>query len=100
MDSRELIAELRGKKWMVNCEMRGLIPDDTAERAAAHIAALDARIEAAAQTIATLRKENAKAVEGLEFYAKWHEQPSDGPWGADSRDFGDVARKTIKELRP
>jgi hypothetical protein len=44
MPNDELIAELRSKKWMVNCEMRGLIPDDTAERAAQALAAQNARI--------------------------------------------------------
>ena len=32
--------------------------------------------------------------EALEFYAKWHPQPSEGPWGADSTDFGERARQS------
>jgi hypothetical protein len=44
MDNKELIAELLRRTWMVNCEMRGLIPDDTAHRAAQTIAAQDAHI--------------------------------------------------------
>lgn len=35
--------------------------------------------------------------EALEYYAKWHPQPSEGPWGADSTDFGEIARTALKE---
>ena len=35
--------------------------------------------------------------EALEYYAKWHPQPSEGPWGADSTDFGEIARIALKE---
>lgn len=111
-DSKELIAELRGKEWMVNCEMRGLIPDDTAERAAAHIAALEARIDADTQTIATLRADLAEAVEGLEDLAEKeaeyrHEHDVYGAGNIMTgrawdrmRYSGNRARSLIKELKP
>jgi len=43
----------------------------------------------------------AKAVEALRFYAWENEMrlPSDGPWGADSTDFGKVARATLAEIK-
>jgi hypothetical protein len=32
----------------------------------------------------------------LEFYAKKHKVPSEGPWGIDSDDFGGVARAALE----
>ena len=32
----------------------------------------------------------------LRFYAGPHDRPNEGPWGADSRDFGEVARAALK----
>jgi hypothetical protein len=40
----------------------------------------------------------AKAVEGLTFYADFHENPNDGPWGVSSQDFGKNARATLAEI--
>lgn len=51
----------------------------------------------------TVKEERNKAeakIEALEaalhFYADYHPQPSEGPWGANSKDFGDVARKALE----
>lgn len=38
-------------------------------------------------------------VKALHFYADFHENPSDGPWGINSDDFGKVAR-TALEAKP
>ncbi len=46
--SAELVERLRKLKWMVNCEMRGLIPDTTAYEAAD-------TLEAQATELTTLR---------------------------------------------
>lgn len=40
-----------------------------------------------------------KLVEALEFYAKDHECPSDGPWGLGSTDYGDIARAALSTFR-
>ena len=40
-----------------------------------------------------------KLVEALEFYAKDHECPSDGPWGIGSTDYGDTARAALSTFR-
>lgn len=32
----------------------------------------------------------------LHYYADFHEYPSDGPWGINSQDFGNVARAALK----
>lgn len=34
--------------------------------------------------------------EALKFYAKEHFPASEGPWGIDSDDFGNVARSALK----
>lgn len=34
-------------------------------------------------------------VEALRYYADFHENPSDGPWGINSHDFGKTARAAI-----
>ena len=34
--------------------------------------------------------------EALAFYAKDHKRPNEGPWGVNSRDFGDIARAALK----
>jgi Lar family restriction alleviation protein len=39
-----------------------------------------------------------KAVEALTFYADFHENPNDGPWGVSSQDFGKHARATLAEI--
>ena len=39
------------------------------------------------------------AEKALEFYAKDHEWPDDGPWGINSNDYGDVARDALPKLR-
>jgi hypothetical protein len=39
-----------------------------------------------------------KAVEALTFYADFHENPNDGPWGVSSQDFGKHARTTLAEI--
>ena len=60
----------------------------------------DAWLEAEAYA-AKLEANLAKAVEALRFYAWENERrlPSEGPWGAASKDFGRVARTTLAELK-
>ena len=50
---------------------------------------LEAALTTAEQRIATLEK-------ALEFYAKQHRNPNEGPWGINSSDFGNVARAALK----
>jgi hypothetical protein len=38
--------------------------------------------------------------EALAFYAEDHEFPSDGPWGVNSDDFGNVARAALSKQEP
>jgi hypothetical protein len=37
--------------------------------------------------------------DALEFYAKDHQNPNEGPWGVNSRDFGQCARKALERDR-
>ena len=39
-----IVERLRKLKWMLNCEVRGMIPDTTAYEAADHIEALEASV--------------------------------------------------------
>jgi hypothetical protein len=48
------------------------------------------RIEAQAAEIERLR-------EALRFYTTDHANPNEGPWGVDSKDFGNVARAALGE---
>lgn len=34
--------------------------------------------------------------EALEYYAMFHPQPDEGPWGVDSTDFGERARQALE----
>lgn len=45
-DTLDIVGRLRALKWMVHCEMRGLIEDPTAHEAADHIETLQARVTA------------------------------------------------------
>ena len=49
-----LVERLNGLKWMLNCEVRGMVPDTTAYEAAAAITALRARIAEDQAQIAAL----------------------------------------------
>ena len=52
----------------------------------------------AADEIELLRKERDGLREALRYYAKTDYFPtSDGPWGVDSDDFGNIARAALKE---
>ena len=42
-----------------------------------------------------LTTENAKLDKALRFYAEYWDSPNDGPWGVNSRDFGNVAREAL-----
>lgn len=42
-----------------------------------------------------LEDENKRLREGLDYYAKDHPFPNDGPWGVNSDDFGNVARAAL-----
>lgn len=57
------------------------------------IAAWNARATDA--EITSLEEENARIREALDFYAKDHPWPNDGPWGAGSSDFGKAARAAL-----
>lgn len=46
-----------------------------------------------------LEREYLAMREALEFYAKHHANPNDGPWGVQSTDFGDLARKALGETQ-
>jgi hypothetical protein len=48
--------------------------------------------------MADLEAKLAKAVDALTFYADFHENPNDGPWGVSSQDFGKHARAIIAEI--
>lgn len=50
----------------------------------------------AANEITRLRAENKRLREALKYYAATHKFPDDGPWGANSDDFGTVARQALK----
>lgn len=78
MDSKELVERLLDSLQMMasHCSVSFQEWNEhvwSVQNAAVHIAAQDARIEADARTIATLRADLAKAVEGLEAIAcqKW-----------------------------
>jgi len=47
----------------------------------------------------SLARQAGEMREALEFYAMEHEFPSDGPWGVNSTDFGDVARAALSQSR-
>ena len=49
-------------------------------------------------TLATQAAEIARLRDALEFYAKDHVWPNEGPWGAGSDDFGLVARAALSTL--
>ena len=51
----DLIARLRGLKWMVHDEMRGLIPDTTAYEAADRIEQLEAQLHQATNEINAMK---------------------------------------------
>ena len=39
-------------------------------------------------------------VAALRFYAEEHQNPNEGPWGANSIDFGDIARAALASVEP
>jgi hypothetical protein len=49
----------------------------------------------AAARISALERQVGVMREALRFYADDHEFPSDGPWGVNSDDFGNVARQAL-----
>jgi hypothetical protein len=54
-------------------------------------------IEYTRSDIAQARIEKLEAA--LRFYAIPHAYPNEGPWGANSTDFGGVANKVLKETQ-
>lgn len=48
--------------------------------------------------IALLEEERGILKRALEYYAVYHKNPNDGPWGASSDDYGKVALEALKKL--
>lgn len=48
--------------------------------------------------LATLRAENELMREALEYYGDEHQWPNEGPWGANSTDFGARARNALAQV--
>ena len=55
------------------------------------------RAEAAEAELATLQAQVERLTGALRFYADFHENPNDGPWGINSQDFGKEARAALTE---
>ncbi len=47
--------------------------------------------------LAALRAQVERLTGALRFYADFHENPNDGPWGINSQDFGKEARTALTE---
>jgi len=60
------------------------------------LAALEPPTHAALLAHAMRLPEVEAMVKALHFYADFHENPSDGPWGINSDDFGKVARTALE----
>ena len=61
------------------------------------VADMTQEAEAAEAELATLRAQNERLTGSLRFYADFHENPNDGPWGVNSQDFGKEARAALTE---
>jgi hypothetical protein len=72
-----------GEEWNHGATWNRRAPDLAADnlRLTARIAALESLVQ---------RLDEARGV--LHFYADFHENPNDGPWGINSQDFGEAAR--------
>ena len=55
-------------------------------------AKLDTEVLRLTARIAALVKRLEEARGVLHFYADFHENPNEGPWGVNSQDFGEAAR--------
>ena len=55
------------------------------------------RADADLAELATLRAQVERLTRALRFYADFHENPNDGPWGINSQDFGKEARAALTE---
>jgi hypothetical protein len=77
-----------GWRWPVASKfpMQGYAPDGQVAYVRADILAQTL----AANAALVKRLEEARGV--LHFYADFHENPNDGPWGVNSQDFGKAAR--------
>lgn len=51
-------------------------------------------------SVAELQAEVERLREALEYYAKNHNVPDEGPWGIGSDDFGNVARAALAQKEP
>ena len=71
--------------------------EDHATETADELRQVRARAEAAEAANATLRAQNERLTGSLRFYADFHENPNDGPWGVNSQDFGKEARAALTE---
>ncbi len=71
--------------------------EDHATETADELRQVRARAEAAEAELATLRAQVERLTGALRFYADFHENPNDGPWGINSQDFGKEARAALTE---
>ena len=44
----------------------------------------------------TVERERDRLWKALRYYAEFHEDPNDGPWGIHSDDFGAIARAALR----
>lgn len=84
------------------------------DKAAATLRALAAERDGLGQTMAAMLESHIQAVrerdaaraevaalrEALEFYARDHKRPNEGPWGHRSTDFGTVALAALVATKP
>lgn len=76
--------------------------DLAADQASERFKAERRRAEAAEAKLAALARRDdvtKRLVEALSFYADFHENPNDGPWGVSSEDFGKTARAALAFVR-
>ena len=106
-DLTQALAELRqmeltyGQLWTAREVMQTQNADNCKSIATVLNAALSGtmipRADADLAELATLRAQVERLTGALRFYADFHENPNDGPWGINSQDFGKEARAALTE---